>query len=388
MPITAIIIYLLLNLSRQHNLAFGLLLPRAAHVEPRRKKFPFSTNALAQPTPAAVDDIRTDTLLRMIPVSNPPLLLLQSSFPIVTKEECQLLTQYFERTDTDQMAKASQTEAELILRRVQNIIDKVTNCPRHSGEMQMPRYVRYEAKATSSLEKLLSPEFVDVLLPDGLHVDTNNGKLFRHITAILYLTDNEDSFVDCSVVVGGGTTFPLAVPFGFGDEQSMSADSAAINLLERDIHHTKSVTSNDGHDLDQRRIEQSALNVFRRDTRKLLGKQTSNDTAQQANGIRVMPQAGKLIYFHNINDDGRPDPASFHGGEELAAIIDRNASDSQTNAHKSILVFFKEIPVEKIQDFDAFANEVRKARAWTKDRYYSSSSTTLVDETSRNLVIN
>lgn len=371
-PITAI--YWLLHLSCL-KLTFGLLPPRAAHVG--GKKSLFLINAFTQTTSATVDDIRTDALVQMIPVSNPPLLLLQSSFPIITKEECQLLAQYFE-ANIDKKTNAP-TEAEPILHRVQSIINKVTNCPSHSGEMQMPRYVRYEAKA-SYLDQLLSPDFVDVLLSDGLHVDTNNGKLFRHITAILYLTDNEDGFADCSsseLVVGGGTTFPLAVPHGHRNELlSTSANSAATSLLERDIHHTKSV-SKEGNDSDQRLLEQLALGVFKRETRTLLGNHdsTSNDFDARANGIRVMPQAGKLIYFHNINDDGRPDPTSFHGGEELAVITDRCAPGPETRTQKSILVFFKEIPLEKIQDFDSFANEVQKARSWTKDTYYSSSPT-------------
>ncbi len=56
--------------------------------------------------------------------------------------------------------------------------------------MTKPRYVKYIPKL---VDKGL---FLDALLPDGLHVDTNNGKLFRHITAILYLTTNKDGFID------------------------------------------------------------------------------------------------------------------------------------------------------------------------------------------------
>eukprot|EP00956_Cyclotella_meneghiniana_P038665 scaffold157767_cov32-Cyclotella_meneghiniana.AAC.2 len=84
-----------------------------------------------------------------------------------------------------------------------------------------------------------------------------------------------------------------------------------------------------------------------------------------------MPEAGKLIYFHNIGDDGKPDPTSFHGGEELLLIDNRPPYGCKANDHKSILVFFKEIPVGKVKDFNTFAEEVRSAREWTRSNYYS-----------------
>jgi hypothetical protein len=38
------------------------------------------------------------------------------------------------------------------------------------------------------------------ILPDGLHVDTNNGKYFRYLTVLLYLTNSP-----------AATVFPLAI---------------------------------------------------------------------------------------------------------------------------------------------------------------------------------
>ena len=95
-----------------------------------------------------------------------------------------------------------------------------------------------------------------------------------------------------------------------------------------------------------------------------------------------MPEAGKLIYFHNVNDKGYPDPISFHGGEELITIqqqengnnIDRSliADTISTTTTKSILVFFKEIPVHAFSrnGRDGFAAEAEKKRLWTKQMYY------------------
>ena len=323
-------------------------------------------------------DASLQAMTTMIPLSNPPLLLLQSTSPIISKEDCDLLSAYFEQQDTTPesthypiLDQYQMIHAEALLDHVRNVIDKVTNCPSHADEMQVPRYVRYNAKCTS-LDMFNSPDFCNVLLPDGLHVDTNNGKLFRHITAILYLTDN-DGFVhnesragygsrcdESSFVVGGGTTFPLAVPFG----SDISVDTtAASSLLSRGIHHTKAGIC-DSVESDGRQLEKSSLDLFYRDTGTYFDATKS--------GIRVMPRAGKLIYFHNIGDDGRPDPTSFHGGEELVAILpSQTGLDLAIFEHKSILVFFKEVPVEKVTDFNSFATEVQHARGWTLKTHYS-----------------
>jgi hypothetical protein len=332
-------------------------------------------------------DAITDELPDMIPVSNPPLLLLQSSSPIISREECMMLSQYFEERETklDPLVALSdehnEAQAISILHRVREVIDKVTNCPSHDGEMQIPRFLRYDPRSTSP-EKLTSPEFANVLLPDGLHVDTNNGKLFRHITAILYLTDNEDGPLcdgqqlydgkpveSNTILVGGGTTFPLAVPFGSSDSPSVSSYDVSINLLSKVIHHTKA-NSNEEEDSDQRHLVQLAMDSFYRDISKCCNALESSKD-HHTTGVRVMPQAGKLIYFHNIGDDGRPDPTSFHGGEEITIICNKDTPHLKGNFYKSILVFFKEIPVEKIQDLGSFAYEVQAAREWTTKRYFS-----------------
>jgi hypothetical protein len=123
----------------------------------------------------------------MVPLSCPPLLLLKSSSPLISKDGCDLLSRYFEQRTTNEQESQ---KAEMLLQEVHSVINTVTNCPHHQGEMTKPRYVKYIPKL---VDKGL---FLDALLPDGLHVDTNNGKLFRHITAILYLTTNKDGFID------------------------------------------------------------------------------------------------------------------------------------------------------------------------------------------------
>lgn len=354
---------------------FGWHLPQQLRRLPRFRRSIHVLNLMAQyvspDTRCERHLVQSDAQPEMIPLTNPPLLLLQSASPIISKEECNLLSRYFETQST---TAAEIHAAETLLHQVRSTVDKVTNCPSHAGEMPVPRYVRYDA-TYMSLQQLMSRKFVDVLLPDGLHVDTNNGKLFRHITAILYLTDNEDECIEehssSHFTMGGATIFPLAVPFGSANLQSTPTNgcAAADNLLSRSIHHTKTVEQ-EGKDPDQRQLEQLAVDLIHRDTNDLFGVSTNDKSVIKECGIRVMPQAGKLIYFHNISDDGRPDATSFHGGEELAVISEQDLPGFGVHAHKSILVFFKEIPVEQIQDLMSFAHEVRKAREWTTNNYY------------------
>ena len=305
------------------------------------------------------DELVQCAVPKMIPLCQSPLLL-ESSSPIVSREECSILIQHFD--EQHQTRTGHQTSsAEAILRKIHHVIAKVTNCPRHDGEKE-PRYVRYDTKIideqhTKQLQ--LDPKrFTDNLLPDGLHVDTNNGMLFRHITAILYLTDNID---DDENVIGGGTTFPLAIQQGNDDynrEQSEVLLTSAKNLLLNGIHHTKGDENQDDNS-DGRVLENAAMQVFCRDTKQI---RHETETSSE-DGVRVMPRVGKLIYFHNVDDDGLSDAFSFHGGEELLSHT--------VETKKSILVFFKEVPVANFRDSgsEGFAQEVAKSRSWTKSTY-------------------
>ena len=357
------------------SVALSLQLSYPHFIRPLRRESLLTTRSIATSPFAETsfyrDSLQTNTIPHMIPLSNPPLLLLQSSAPIISKEECNLLSCYFEDKVISESADASledRERAEAILHRLADTIDRVTNCRSHAGEMQIPRYVRYDAKV-SSIDQVMSPEFLDLLLPDGLHVDTNNGKLFRHITAILYLTDNPNGHTNDShrpkFVVGGGTSFPFAIPHG--SQSTTSPFNSGANLLSRGIHHTKAANG-ELQDPDQYHLEQTAVDVIYRDMREFFGMANNFTYDKRPEiGIRVTPEAGKLIYFHNIGNDGKPDPNSFHGGEELVHMSDHPSSSD----YKSILVFFKEIPLEKIKDIDSFAEEVQMAREWTINSYYA-----------------
>ena len=335
----------------------------------------------------------------MVPLSQPPLLLLQSSGPIISREGCKLLSQYFEHLksgDISRMDGGQVHAAQKLLCGVHDVIDQVTNCPMHDGEVQLPNYVRYDSKIVDE-EVLLDPRrLVDALLPDGLHVDTNNGKLFRHVTAILYLTDNRDGSEvkesyrshygsmanNGAFIGGGGTTFPLAVSRSeklIDECNNIFLQNAAEGLLERGIHHTKGdVDESDAS--EGRSLEKAALGLFHSTNTNDLGRLDERYDNQFSDaGLRVMPEAGKLIYFHNVNDGGMPDPMSFHGGEELI-MTPRSREGSNFDVPlplidaqiKSILVFFKEIPIHTFQGrgIEGFAERVRESRSWTKEMYY------------------
>jgi hypothetical protein len=182
--------------------------------------------------------------------------------------------------------------------------------------------------------------------PDGLHMDTNNQCLFRHVTCILYLNDVPE---EC----GGGTVFPVA--------RALSSDpalQAAQNLLDHSISHTKS------RELKSLGLEEDARLLERRiHTNCVLHPET--DTA-----IRVQPKAGRLLVFFSRDDQGRPDPRTWHAGERLRPPSP--AADGSVT-EKRILTLFKEVDYEEPREpkvacaLEAFlAPQIATQRNWLK----------------------
>jgi hypothetical protein len=168
---------------------------------------------------AAAEISERDPKLALL--SQDPIILL-STTPVLTSEECNFLLQNFESgriTTTHNNNNSDNPNTDSMVAELNKLVSKITNCPHHPGETECPRYISYHdftsltttastqeyiasSSSSSSSSCSLSPS---VLLPDGLHIDINNGKLFRHITALLYLTDHDD-------YLGGATTFPFAIP--------------------------------------------------------------------------------------------------------------------------------------------------------------------------------
>jgi hypothetical protein len=244
-----------------------------------------------------------------IPISRSPLLLF-SSQPVATGEECNLLIDLFdaivkEKEDLFHSELAStQERAWSILERIQNQIDEWLESPRHDGESPLPRYVTYEPSDPSyacpstgdSIHTQVNveiPSWSTTLLPDGLHVDTNNSQHFRHITVLLYLTTNTE---------GGATTFPLA-----NASPASSSVQAAISLIQDGITHTQMANANPVLCKD---LENAARQLYDVTTA------TTASSSSSSTGIRVLPQAGHVCAFFNLDGEtGMPDPISFHGGE-------------------------------------------------------------------------
>jgi hypothetical protein len=192
-----------------------------------------------------------------------------------------------------------------------------------------------------------------ITFPDGLHLDTNNDCLFRHLTAILYLND-------VAVEHGGSTMFPLAriqreedEDDGNDDDDDHPVMAASRRLLEAKICHTRSCgtvrKSGKAREADAALLENSIMTTT---TTTMLEGGGGGGTSTGA--IRVQPQAGKLLlFFSRLPETGAEDPRSWHGGERLRDTIllddvddDNNGSSSSSRSvvtEKKILTIFKQV---------------------------------------------
>jgi hypothetical protein len=242
----------------------------------------------------------------LIPLSAWPLILV-SSQPLLTEDECSIISHYCQQnlspSGTVEMEETFSRGAQ-ILQRTQHFLDDILARP--CGEAPvLPRYLTY----TSSDAPIDS---VEALLPDGLHVDTNNGFLFRYLTVLLYLTDCDSS----------ATTFPLAKSITTVSKSVSNREReaelllAAEELLDTNTHHT----GFDERDTKCRQIDEAAWHVYKRNEASSFG-------------FRVLPRQGYITAFFGIAADGSPDPRSWHGAEAL-----------EPGEKKDILTFFYEVP--------------------------------------------
>lgn len=177
--------------------------------------------------------------------------------------------------------------------------------------------------------------------PDGLHMDTNNQCLFRHVTCLLYLNDVPEN-------CGGGTVFPVA--------RALSSDpvmAAAQRLLDCSMSHTRS------REIRALGLEEDArLLESRIHTNCMVHPDT--DTA-----IKVQPKAGRLLVFFSRDEYGREDPRTWHAGERILPGSDGSVTE------KRILTLFKEVdyegrlPREDASTFEAFLEpQIASQRQW------------------------
>jgi hypothetical protein len=335
----------------------------------------------------------------LVPISLEPIIL-QSSQPVLNETECYQLRQYFasmdENNDGSNHPKDTSVENKKIdsgyqvFQKVQSIIDELTMCPHHLDEPQLPRFVSYDPCQVPSSAYFYPP----VVSEDGVHVDTNNGQHFRHMTVLLYLTTNNFT---------GATSFPLAkklsssIPSSSSvvassssshhqeqQEQQAKARKAAKTLLDNNIHHTRLADINDELIQCGKIIEQTAEQLFQSDfyyhkQQQQQGlKQPFDFHNQEPVGIRVLPQAGYICVFMNVLNNGYADPLSFHAGEKLYDISSEDEELNNDNqkqrlslgTKKELLTFFKEVPLSQFSNRIEFGKRVEKIRQRLLDRYF------------------
>lgn len=67
----------------------------------------------------------------------------------------------------------------------------------------------------------------------------------------------------------------------------------------------------------------------------------STTTATTEEGLRIQPQAGRLLLFFSRMDNGEIDPRSWHGGERLVPVV--ASTPTPAVVEKKIVTFFKEV---------------------------------------------
>ena len=162
--------------------------------------------------------------------------------------------------------------------------------------------------------------------PEGLHVDINNGSIYRSVTLILYLNDVP---VEC----GGATAFPLA-----GVEDGDLLLEAFTRLLKKGVGHTRGRAPEEGSpsSSNSNNGEYGVLLPSQEADALLLEEQQQTSSRR---GVRVAPQAGRLCIFFSRTADGEIDPRSWHAGERLIGQV----GDDHTVTEKQILTLFKEV---------------------------------------------
>lgn len=298
--------------------------------------------------PSLKDSAKTKPTL--VPLSCDPIMLTTSE-PLLTPEECNLVSGFLEFMAAATYEPDAEFDGDVadiqkgadLLSKVRDQIDDLTGCPTHGGEKPIPQYVVYEPK--DAIEGGRPPTRHE-LLTYGLHVDTNNGEDLRHLTCLLYLNSNEK----------GATNFPLARPYDGTTKilwkksnRLMRLRQAARRLIQSDVQHTAANEVRDSDIVEE--LEQAAVDLYG-------GDETQRDDT--AMGLRVLPSAGHVCIFTSLDDKGKPDPSTFHGGEALIGSEDQ----------KKILTFFKEVPREEFTNDREFTKWVRQKKEYLLGRYF------------------
>ncbi len=290
--------------------------------------------------------------VKLKPLSFNPILV-ESSRPILSPYECQVLSSWVSAQPSLDFAALEAgllkgEEGAKILASVQKLLCEVLVIDKN--EIVMPKYLKYtyvgnvgDIQGNGSGDRrgtrYLKDYKVEDLLPDGLHVDTNNGKYFRHWTVLLYLNS-------CHRL--GATTFPLAVPISGSDKRSWANSNydevheAAKMLIDENVYHTRQIGGSADQSILGVKLDRAALALMIQD-------QEETDTTINNYGVRVMPRQGCFCLFSGLQRNGSPNPNSFHGGEAIFK-----------GESKELLSFFYEVPPNGIMSLEALGEKVVK----------------------------
>mmetsp|Transcript_12484 Transcript_12484/g.25361 ORF Transcript_12484/g.25361 Transcript_12484/m.25361 type:complete len:374 (-) Transcript_12484:14-1135(-) len=191
-----------------------------------------------------------------------------------------------------------------LLESIYERVDAACGLARHKDE-QVPRVHFYPARELDHTGRM----------PAGLHLDSN-GRPFRYVTAILYLTSVPQAG-------DGATVFPCV--------GTKAISEAGEELLRGGTQHSGNLADPDHKPLAQELIK----------------------AAEDFSGLSVFPELGKLAIFFTRLADGEIDSSSWHGGARVAR--------AGPGGGKWILQFFKEVPAE-LRDQEAMARFIEGRR--------------------------
>ena len=296
--------------------------------------------------------------IKLVTLSTKPMLFVSSGSPVLTQVECQQLSSYFlmkadlENNQHD-VTNHIHHPGQQVLEKLQTLLDGLILRPENT--MVEPRFLCYETPTVKDRSDMMERTMNhNPILPDGLHVDTNNGKYFRYCTVLVYLTSSK-----------AATVFPLAnihnhhyrhhqidmydgmILYDNHDvithPQHQELQHAAEYLIQNHIQHTRqtvgTATSSSSSSLPNATEELETMALCRDRMIDIQQKQNLIEHAVSGvSGVRIVPQMGHIAVFFNIDPQtGYADPYSFHGSEE-------------SYDEKQLLTFFYELLPSTEQD--------------------------------------
>lgn len=317
-------------------------------------------------TTAIANDVSN---ISLVPLSTKPLLFVSSGTPVLSHDECQHLSSYFlaktKRKNNEN--NHSKHKGQYVLEKFQQLLDELILRPEDT--IVEPRYLFYERptdcdrsdfverkqieSTTTICEKLTGN---NPILPDGLHVDTNNGKYFRYCTVLVYLTSSH-----------AATVFPLANIHNHADscrsaycdvddhknsnlhQYQQQLQNSAEYLIQNHVQHTRQKVEVEAPSEFSSELKPNHQDLINSIQQKQL---VIEHAVARPTCLRILPQMGHIAIFFNIHPQtGLADPYSFHGSEV-------------SYDEKQVLTFFYELlPNTELELFDTpmeFGQRIQK----------------------------